>query len=367
MVVEEVLQGIPKDAGEVEVETSAMTSCYMRLAKDERYLIFASRDPHNPELLHNHVCAHSFNIRGSDRLLQALRDAEARGTTHLLGSVYKQREQYGLGDIAGGGIRVTAVKGDRNLETLTTAHGQFDFEGVMPGTWAVRVDSPGLVHHDIWPAGDPVVPQHGCAVRYLSAASNGKIRGKVRGADGEPVAGVPVEAFAFDKRGQLETLRFREAVTKADGSYEIDALPAQDYVVGINGEKYHDRLAYSPLFYSQSRIRDSATRITIGEMQVRDRVDFILGKVGKKPFWLSRLVSRMANQPQAWARISRTLTAFSGPSPSQNPETTVCFASRCGSAKHTRSRPGRLIFTLRQKTKRRFRSRTGRARLAQCI
>ena len=128
---------------------------------------------------------------------------------------------------------MTAVDGDRTLETVTTAHGQFDFEGVTPGKWTVRVDSAGLVHHDIWPDGDPVVPEQGCAVRYLTAASNGKIRGKVHGADGKPVAGVPVEAFAFDRRGQLEGLSFRDAVTGTDGSYEIDALPAQDYVVGV--------------------------------------------------------------------------------------------------------------------------------------
>ena len=97
MVVEEVLHGIPDDTGEVEVETSARTSCYMRLARDERCLIFASRDPHNPNLFRNHVCAHSFNIRGNEYLLRALSDAEARGPTHLLGAVYKQRNRYGLG------------------------------------------------------------------------------------------------------------------------------------------------------------------------------------------------------------------------------------------------------------------------------
>src|SRR6266478_7281079 len=40
MIVEEVLHGLPKDLREVIVDTLAGTSCYMRLQKDERYVIY---------------------------------------------------------------------------------------------------------------------------------------------------------------------------------------------------------------------------------------------------------------------------------------------------------------------------------------
>lgn len=64
MLVEEVLHGLPQNAGEFEVETSAKTDCYMRLAMGEQYVIFGSRDQIRPDLIHNHVCAHSFKVRG---------------------------------------------------------------------------------------------------------------------------------------------------------------------------------------------------------------------------------------------------------------------------------------------------------------
>src|SRR5437762_2462040 len=43
MIVEEVLHGLPATLHEVTVDTDAGTSCYMRLKKDERYVIYGSR------------------------------------------------------------------------------------------------------------------------------------------------------------------------------------------------------------------------------------------------------------------------------------------------------------------------------------
>lgn len=200
------------------------------------------------------------------------------GATHLLGFVYKKRDQYGLGEIAGAGIRVVAEQRGQKLEAFSNDLGQFDFAEIPTGVWQLRVDSPGMVHSSEWPEGPPEIRQHGCAVRYLSAASDERILGIVRGADGKPIPGIPVQAFVFDNRGQLETLKFREALTRLDGTYEIDALPSQEYVVGINAEKYHDRIAYSPLFYPQTSDRNSAARIKLGEMEHKPGIDFAVGR-----------------------------------------------------------------------------------------
>src|ERR1700729_1591999 len=42
MVVEEILHGLPKEVREITVETGAGTSCYMRLQKDERDVIYGT-------------------------------------------------------------------------------------------------------------------------------------------------------------------------------------------------------------------------------------------------------------------------------------------------------------------------------------
>lgn len=286
MVVEEVLHGLPENAGGFEVETMAMSDCYMRLMKDERYVIFGSRDQKRADLIHNHVCAHSFRVRGSEKLLDALRASQSKTTSHLLGYVYKKRDQYGLGDIAGAGIRIVAEKNGQKLEAFSDGQGQFDFAGIAPGAWQLRVESPGFVHNSVWPEGPLEVPDRGCAFRSVSAASDGRIRGSVHDAAGQPVVGIPVQVFVFDSRGQLETLAFREAKTGADGKYEINALPAQEYVAGINAEKYHDRIAYPPLLYPQTRDRDSASRIRLGEQEQKSGIDFVVGKPRKQAVML---------------------------------------------------------------------------------
>lgn len=276
MVVEDVLHGLPKNAGEFEVETSAMTDCYMRLEKDERYVIFGSQDKKRADLIYNNVCAHSFKVRGNEILLAALRDAQAGTVSHLLGAVCKKREQYGLGE-KGGGIRIVAERSGHKLETFSDHSGQYDFPGIAPGEWQLRVESPGYVHSSVWPEGRLEVPERGCVYRLLSAAADGRIRGTVRDGAGRLVAGVPVQAFTFDDRGQLEAGPFREGKTGADGQYEINALPAQDYVVGINAEKYHDRIAYPPLLYPQTRDRSAASRIKLGEREQKSGIDFVAG------------------------------------------------------------------------------------------
>jgi hypothetical protein len=81
-------------------------------------------------------------------------------------------------------------------------------------------------------------------------------------------------------------LTFREAKTGADGKYEINALPAQEYVVGINAEKYHDRIAYPPMLYRQARDRDAASRIRLGEQEQKSGIDFVVGNARKQAIML---------------------------------------------------------------------------------
>jgi hypothetical protein len=80
MAVEEVLHGLSKDIRELTVDTSAGTSCYMRLQKDERYVIYASKLPGTASHVRRNDCSFSFALKGNEKLLAALRDAESGST-----------------------------------------------------------------------------------------------------------------------------------------------------------------------------------------------------------------------------------------------------------------------------------------------
>ncbi len=274
MAIEEVLHGLSSDVREIEVDTSAMSTCYMRLKLDEKYVIFGSlRDGR----LVNHVCSGSFNVRGNDVLLNALRQAEAGASPRLIGTVGLAKGRYGSDGPAGAGIRIVAENSGMSRETRTLSDGQFEFTDISPGEWKIRVDSPGFVHRNVWPREPIQVPVSGCESRWLDAAQDGRISGRVTDEDGKPLAAVPVQAFNFDSRlGGLETSPFREAKTDAEGRYEIAGLPSQDYVVGVNGKKYSDELAYPRVYYPGTKDALAAKRVNVQGTQVTQGIDLIL-------------------------------------------------------------------------------------------
>jgi hypothetical protein len=278
MVIEEVFHGLPVGLPEVEVETWAGTSCYMRLQKDEEYVIYGTRDKNHPDVVRRDACSFSFAVAGNETLLNALRQMETGGDSTLVGKVYKKKDMYGVGEPVGAGIRVAAEREGERHETTTTAGGEFEFPGIAPGQWRLRVDSPGLVNlpQDQWPLDLPTVPTGGCEVRSLMVAANGRITGTVRDAAGKLIGGVPVQAFTIDSKGEIESQPYLEATTDQDGRYTISPLPAQNYVIAVNGEEYTDRLAYPPDFYPNTDRRDEAARITVGEAEQINDIDLIV-------------------------------------------------------------------------------------------
>jgi hypothetical protein len=280
MIIEEVFHGLPINLREVEVETQAGTSCYMRLERDEEYVIYGTRDKNRPDLVHRDACSFSFAVSRNETLLNALRQAEAGGPSTLLGRVHKKKDQYGVGQPIGAGIRVVAERDGERLETITADGGEFEFSGIAPGQWRLRVDSPGLIEltKDQWPREPLTVPAGGCEVSSLTVAADGRIGGTVRDEAGKPIQGVPVQAFAMDSKGEIDTQPYLEATTDKDGRYTIAPLPAQEYVVGVNGEEYHDRLAYPPDYYPNTGRRDEATRLVLGEAEQRNDIDLVLAQ-----------------------------------------------------------------------------------------
>jgi hypothetical protein len=273
IAVEEILHGLPRDVREIDVNTSPMSSCYMRLALNERYLLFGSVEN---GVLFSGFCAGSRNLAGNELLLDALRQAEAHGPSRLVGTVGIGKSLYGSDERAGAGLRVVAIQGDQRRETQTVSGGQFEFRDVTPGVWELRVDSPGLVHRGMWPREPIRVPPGGCEYRSLDATGDGRISGRVTDAEGKPVAGVMVQAFNFDHRGILETSPFGEARTGAGGEYEIRGLPEQPYIVAVNGRKHHDEGPYRAVYYPGTSDALSAKRVPVRGIEVTPGIDLVV-------------------------------------------------------------------------------------------
>jgi hypothetical protein len=292
MAVEEILHGIPKDLSEVEVDTMAGTSCYMRLAKDERYVIYGSRDAKRKDLIHYHACSYSFNLRGNERKLDGLRQVEAGGPPKLLGKVYTRTTRYSWEANGPAGLTVIAQGAGFRQETKTQSDGQFEFATLPPGEYSLSIPSPDFfLDSDDYLANKTVnLPARGCADQSLYVWQNGRIVGIVRSQKGEPIEGVPVQVFAFNAKNVLETQKLREQKTDLAGRYEIKGLPPGDYVIGVNAEKYSDTLPYSPTVYPGRSDRDEAERIHVGAAETRTGIDLALHPPREKAALLIEIV-----------------------------------------------------------------------------
>ena len=263
MVVEEVLHGLPKNLRAVIVDTGSGTSCYMRLKKDELYVIYGSSETGGR--IRRNFCSFSFQLSGNEVLLSALRQAERGGSPRLIGKVQMKYENYNVRGEGAPGVRVIATTDSTRLETSTNDNGEFEFLNVNPGRYHLAVSSPEVFEDPWrWPNQDPAVSVSSCGYQNLFVWPNGRIEGVVRNADGEPLAGVPVQAFIKDRRGELDSSPVREQKTNKDGSYLLSGVPPGEVVIGVNGEEYNDRVAWVPTFYPGTPDRNQAMKLSLG-------------------------------------------------------------------------------------------------------
>lgn len=277
MMVDEVLHGLPKGARELTVDTGAGTSCYMRLAKGERYVIYGSPIEGTTNRINRDWCSFSFSLAGNETLLAALRQAEIKADATVVGKVQVMDQEFNVSGEGAPGVRVEATSGKIQLETMTRANGEFEFHNVSPGEYRIKILSPDYFEDKFrFPSTDPAVEPSGCGYQNLFVWPNGRIEGTVRGPDGKPVEGVTVQAFTNDSRGELGNSALREAKTGLDGKYSLSGLPPGEVVIGVNAEKYADRTAWPPTFYPSASDRDMAMRIIMDRGKGRTGIDLQL-------------------------------------------------------------------------------------------
>jgi hypothetical protein len=87
---------------------------------------------------------------------------------------------------------------------------------------------------------------------------------------------VPVQVFAKNSRGELDSSPLREDKTDVNGEYAISGLPPGEFVLGVNGEPYKDRVAWPPRFYPDTSDRENAARLHLDRGQKQTGIDLEL-------------------------------------------------------------------------------------------
>jgi hypothetical protein len=104
----------------------------------------------------------------------------------------------------------------------------------------------------------------------------GWISGTVRDAAGQPLAGVTVQAFAFDQKGKRESRPIRTGESNGAGQYRIEPLPEGEYIIGVNAEEYADSNPFPPTLFHAADRNPGGTQITVSESGKKSGIDLIL-------------------------------------------------------------------------------------------
>jgi hypothetical protein len=270
LLIEEALRNVPEGLREIEVNTSPGASCHYRLTQGERYVIFTGNGDQGRFSVD--CCSPTFNVRGMEYVLDALRSQAQGKTSSLTGRVWSSPTHYG--DEGVPGATVVAQSATIRHQVLADGFGVYDFRGLPPdryrldvfkdgflpdldfnhrwrGGWVLDQATNSLIPDESNP-GTVLVNARSCEVWDLAIWPNGRISGTVQDRMGRRLDAVTVQAFPVDVKGSGFGYPLRTAVTDGQGRYTLDRLPGGQYVVGVNARKDRDENPYPPTVYTGS-------------------------------------------------------------------------------------------------------------------
>lgn len=182
-------------------------------------------------------------------------------------------------------VRVSSAK--HTTEAVTSDDGRFSVS-VPAGTYQLVPELPeDLVVYDPTSRIEAVVGDGGCATVTIDALFNGRIRGVLRGPDGQPLSSTSVDLMPMDVEPEAATghIKGTSSVTTNDkGEFEFTGKPGGRYYLGVslyNAPNPHGP-SYPRTYYPGTSDRESATPILVERGRPSDGFDFsiptILGK-----------------------------------------------------------------------------------------
>ncbi len=276
--ITEVLRGLPPSwvGREMEVDTGAGSSCYMRLVAGRTYAIFGGRKGESE--LQRSWCSGSFDVAGNSKLLNALKSVLRNERPRLVGSLFVMDPDKGGRVEAPPEITVVAENSSgRQWKTLTADRGEFEFRNMEPGNYNLRAFSE---HFDpvaiSYLPPNAVLPKTGCAHNLLFMRSKASVSGVLRDQGGRPLAGVPVQLFATRNTFDGEANPLLQDTTDDLGRFHLKGAPPGEVLIGVNAAPDIDANPWLPTFYPGTRTREAAKTVKLLPSQQLTGIDFAI-------------------------------------------------------------------------------------------
>lgn len=272
--VEEIFRG---QAGtEVVFE---MEDCYFEFKQDEKYLIYTNKEEGGKFGLRRHWGrTRPLSEAGEDLdFIRSLPRAPSGG--RIYGDVYDHRGSVTLRvsneDSTNSkmiGVAIYLQRGEMTYQTISDANGHYEFTGIPPGSYELSTDLPDFLsgtRHSL------TAIDKGCVKANLSVQATGEIRGRLIGANGEPVDNAVVSIFSVD--GVTEDMFDRvrphfmtRDETDKDGSFRFVRLQSGRYYLAVNMVEIERRknsraVEYPRVFYPGTTLFKDAKPITLAD------------------------------------------------------------------------------------------------------
>lgn len=231
-VIESRYRGVSGDTAEVKTGGS---NCEYRFKRDERYLVYAYSDDKDGSL-RTGMCSRTQPLSEAGEDLQYIRslpDAEPGAT------VYGKLTHYRFGDhrtppkeIGGLGGMTVVVEGEGGkYEARTNEQGEYAVRGVAAGKYKVTPVLPDHLYASELPR-EVILTERGCGAASYSVSYNGRIRGRVLDARGQPVPRASLNLILVDEVNSRRATSIT-AGTDAGGDYKLKHMVAGRYLLGI--------------------------------------------------------------------------------------------------------------------------------------
>lgn len=172
-------------------------------------------------------------------------------------------------------------------EAVTDANGRFAVS-LPAGTYELTPELPeGLVVWDSTSRLEATVGDGGCAVSTIDTRLDGRVRGLLRGPDGQPLSGTSVDLMPVDLEPDERTGQVKgtsSVTTNSGGEFEFTGRPAGRYYLGVNLYNAPNPFgpSYPRTYYPGTTERGSAVPIVVEAGHAGGVFDFSIPTVFSK-------------------------------------------------------------------------------------
>jgi hypothetical protein len=252
--------------------------CGYAFKENERYLVYAHRNPNNNELDVRAGFTRTQPLSAATEDLQYIRGlSSSESGASVFGKVtqyaHNLKENRFESDPLQN-ITVILEGNNQRQEVITDSEGRYEFKGIAKGTYKVRAEIPAFLSYD-----EQTFNLIGreCVPLNISATRKGMIAGRVLDINGKPLGSVPVTLVPAD--ATLEQIRYESkekigsvmTFTDRQGRYGFTQLVPGRYLLLINRSESDKALgsavsrALPLLFYPGVSDLGGATIIVLGQ------------------------------------------------------------------------------------------------------